>query len=444
MFYELTLEELVPFIGLMIVVMVILIFNFTRSYVYCWSPLVVVALVFGYYCLLGPYEAIRSGETRDRLMDMRRFYESSFWGAFVTVVSILVGYLFNNAPGRRSQYTFNNELLGFYGRRLYLIGFVLFTISTGGNVGRLINPLDSDGVQQIGGSFANYLFLSLNFLIPAVTLLFLYFLRTRKGLAWFIIACLIAVGIFISLGFRYRIVILFGAMAVAYFYNEGKKPNLVVMAVGIAVFIGLMGVINITRQYGRGLDLTKLEDRSTANYYESGLREAMIFQTSGAVIDVVPYKHPHAGWTPIWSTITFPIPSALYKEKNSAVYLLETLDAIYGEKLSQGAAMMAYGEYYLAFGWAGIVIGGFLTGWYCKKLWKWYLANSDNPFVISAYAVTVSYLYFVVSRGYLPLIVNLFFFTAFPAYFVWWLVRRRHSRSTKAFEVQQINTLSQK
>ena len=51
-----------------------------------------------------------------------------------------------------------------YGRKAFILGFVLFTFSTGGNVGKLINPLDAQYVEQVGGSFGNYLGLSLNFL----------------------------------------------------------------------------------------------------------------------------------------------------------------------------------------------------------------------------------------------------------------------------------------
>jgi hypothetical protein len=205
-------------------------------------------------------------------------------------------------------------------------------------------------------------------------------------------------------------------MVIVYYYAMGRRPNVIFISLAVFAFISLMGIINISRQYNAGLNVSKLDNENTEGYYESGLREAYIFQTSGAIIDIVPERHPHAGFQPIVSTIVFPIPRAFFPEKNSAEYLFDALDAIYGKKVSQGAAMMSYGEYYLAFGWVGIVLGCGLIGWLYRKLWNWYLANSTNSFVMTAYAVTVSYLYVIISRGYLPQVVNLFFFSVFPIY----------------------------
>jgi hypothetical protein len=217
-------------------------------------------------------------------------------------------------------------------------------------------------------------------------------------------------------------------MAIVFYNFRMKKPNLIFISVAIFVFISLMGIINISRQYGSGLNVSKLEGKGTEGYYKSGLRESLIFQTSGAIIDLVPEKLPYAGLQPLWSTIIFPIPSAIYKEKNSSEYLFSALDGIYGKKYSKGAAMMAYAEYYLAFGWFGIVVGGLITGWFFRKLWNWYVANSTNPIAITAYAVTVTYLYVILSRGYLPQVTNLFFFSVVPIYVVLRLARAKYSK----------------
>ena len=415
--------------GIFLLVCIIFITNYSKGFREFWSPLTIVAVIYGYYCCLGPYQAVSSGDTYDRLLNMRPFYVSAFWGGFVSLLSIMAGFYLNQAHySFRKMQDFHVHSLLDYGRKIFLAGFILFTLSTGGNVGNLINPLDAQYVEQVGGSFGNYLALSINFLIPAVTFLFAYFVLTRKSLIWFVIPFAVSMGLFISLGFRYRIVLLLGSMAIVYYYSIRKKPNLIVATVGIISLIVFMGLLNTTRQYGAGLDTKKLEESSTTDYYESGLREALIFQTSGAVIDIVPARHPHAGLQPLWSTLLFPIPSALYPGKNSSEYLFDTLDAIYGENVSEGSAMMSYGEYYLAFGWPGIVIGSFLIGWFYKKLWVWYKLNSSNPFVIVVYAVSVTYLYVIFSRGYLPQVTMLFFFTVFPAYFALRLARKKYKR----------------
>ena len=85
-----------------------------------------------------------------------------------------------------------------------------------------------------------------------------------------------------------------------------------------------------------------------------------------------------------------------------------------------------FGEHYLAFGWIGIIIGGFLLGWFYKKLWVWFQANSNNPVIVVVYAVTLSYAYVIISRGYLPQVTMLFFFSVYPIYFVSSLISKRY------------------
>lgn len=420
-----TAAEAIPFYGILVTILLVLLLSYFRNRREFWSPLTIISIIYAYYCLLGPYHGVTTGETHDRLINMRRFYESSLWGAWASLIAYIVGFWLHGYGNRTmSVPDFPPEFLSKYGKRLFLVGFTLFAISTGGNVTKLINPLDAQYVEQLGGGFGNYIGLSLNFTIPAITMLFLYYVTTRQGLLWFAIPFVICIGIFISLGFRYRLVLMMASMVIVYYYAMGRRPNVIFISLAVFAFISLMGIINITRQYNAGLNVSKLDNKDSEGYYESGLREAYIFQTSGAIIDIVPDRHPHAGIQPIISTIIFPIPRAFYPEKNSAEYLFKALDAIYGKKVSQGAAIMSYAEYYLAFGWAGIAIGCGLIGWFYRKLWNWYLANSTNEFVMVAYALTVSYLYVIISRGYLPQVVNLFFFSVFPIYVMLRLARK--------------------
>jgi len=426
---EFTADEFTPFVGILILVVMIVLVNYFRGYKEFWSPLTIIAMVYAYYCCLGPYEAVLTGDTFDRLQNMRKFYTSAFWGAFVSLISYLAGFVLHGRSQNLKQVPdFSGDVLFEYGRNVFLIGFILFTISTGGRVTSLINPLDAEYVPQSGGTFGNYFALALNFVIPGISLLFMYFLLSKKKIIWFIVPFLLAVGIFTTLGFRYRIVLLLCSLAIIYYMVKQKRPNLAVLALGLVGLIAVMGVINMTRRYGAGLNVKTLQTTTTENAYQSGLQEASIFQTSGAMIDYVPARHPYAEFQPIISTLLFPIPSRILPEKNSAQYLFEALDAIYGKTISKGAAVMAYGEYYLAFGWIGIVVGCAITGWYLRKLWNWFLANSNSPFAIVVYAVTISFLYMVLSRGYLPQVTMLFFFTVFPIYAALRMARNKYGR----------------
>jgi hypothetical protein len=410
-------EEWILFLLTSGLVVFIVGYNYLRGYREFWSPLTIIALVYAYYCCLGPYEAVLTGNTFDRLQNMRNYYPSAFLGALISLASYVVGFVFHGRTGGQNiAPTITHEQIFYLGRNIFLLGFILFTISTGGQVTKLINPLDAEYISQAGGTFANYLALSLNFVIPAIALLFTYFLITRKGFWWFVIPFIVSIGLFTTLGFRYRIVLLLASCSIVFFYYRGKRPNLILLVAGFISLITIMGLINEARRYGTGLDSKRLESATTESAYRSGLEEAGIFQTSGAVIDLVPQRYPYVGIQPLVSTLLFPIPSKWMTDKNSAQYLFEALDVIYGKKYSKGAAILAFGEYYLAFGWAGIVIGCFITGWFLRRLWNWFLFNSQNPLVIAAYSVFTSFIYVIISRGYLPQITYLFFFTVFPIF----------------------------
>lgn len=422
----LTSAELVPFIGVFLCVVVILWYNYRKGYQYLWSPLSLLAIIFAYYILLGPYEAISSGRTSDRLLNMRPYYASAFWGAFVLIVSSIIGFHSNQQPTRRETLIqFPLEELFNYARIVWFAGFIFFTISTGGAITSLINPLDAEEVEAFGGSFHNYLGLSVNFLIPGVALMFSYCLAAKQRWVWFLAFTLLTVGLFISLGFRYRLVLLFGSLAIIYYLHAGRRPNILLALSIFLLFIVAMGIINESRTYGSGIDVSRLET-TKQSYFESGLNESRIFQTSGAVMDAVPEKIPYVGFTPIINTIFFPIPRIINPNKNSAEYLFTALDAIYGSTVSKGAAFMAYGEYYLAFGWFGIILGGFLIGWFFRGIWNYYLADQKNPLRMAVYAITVIYLYVIVSRGYMPQVAMLFFFSVFPVYIVRWRLRKKY------------------
>src|SRR5690606_6085645 len=187
---------------------------------------------------------------------------------------------------------------------------------------------------------------SVNFLITGTTLLFIHFLRTKKGLLWFAIPFVLALGIYTSIGFRYRIILLLGSIVASYYLTKRVRLSALVAMAGVFLLITLMGIINLTRTYNRGLDLTYLDQGESESFFQSGLRESLIFQCTGAAIELVPEEYDHVGFQPIISTLLFPIPRAIYPEKGSARYLFGFLDHLFG-RYGQGAAMMSLGEYYL-------------------------------------------------------------------------------------------------
>ena len=72
------------------------------------------------------------------------------------------------------------------------------------------------------------------------------------------------------------------------------------------------------------------------------------------------------------------------------------------------------------FGWFSVVAAGFLIGALLRQLWTWFLWRQYEPLAQSIYLLSASYLYVVVSRGYLPQVVMLYVFSVLPLFCVYW------------------------
>jgi hypothetical protein len=95
--------------------------------------------------------------------------------------------------------------------------------------------------------------------------------------------------------------------------------------------------------------------------------------------------------------------------------------------------MLNYGEHYLAFGWIGIIIGGLATGMFSRIGWNWFLRRKEEQLAIVFIAVFNSFLYVVLSRGYLPQVVMNFFFTLGP---IIYLINRSSKAAQKSLETK--------
>lgn len=185
-----------------------------------------------------------------------------------------------------------------------------------------------------------------------------------------------------------------------------------------------MGIIGSTRTYFSGLkNLDRIENKSFGDLFVSGFSEAQTFQSTGLLIENVPISHDFMGLQAVYETVAMPIPRQLWQGKPSG----ESLDAMYSiyeyevgsGDVSTGAAILNYGENYLAFGWLGVIISAFILGILLRLVWNWYLNQKQNALAIVYIAVFNSFIYVIISRGYLPQVTINYFFTAFPIYLIY-------------------------
>lgn len=396
-----------------------------------FRPTLVVAVVLGYYVLLGPLRAIALGDWYDRGLNRRPDMVLAWAGAFVFYASVLLGFYCFSTPRyiRRFSVEHSSELVYRLGTRLCQVGLVMFALVTGPRVIALINPFAARGLGDgfssggLGASgFANYFRLALNFLIPGLVLIWSSWLANRRHVLPMLVWMGLSLGMFTTSGFRYRILLVAVPLLLMWYLARRRRPNLVVVAVAASALLFMAGYVGLTREYGRGLDVAAVQGLSNAEILEAGYGEANVFLTTAGMMAITPSINPYVGIQPLISTALFPIPSVLLPNKDSAAYLLRSTEILFNSPtLGNGAAVLCYGEWFLMAGWPSLIAMSLLLGWLLRCLWNWFLLRSAEPLAQSCYAVTASYLYVVVSRGYLPQVVMLFVFTVAPLF---WLYRR--------------------
>ena len=91
-------------------------------------------------------------------------------------------------------------------------------------------------------------------LIFGIALLFICLLNGIKERTKFIFYLAITVGLYVSLGFRYRLLLLFLPLALIYFFYKKIKPSITLLLSLVLSTIFLFGIIQLARTYGAGLD----------------------------------------------------------------------------------------------------------------------------------------------------------------------------------------------
>lgn len=432
--------ETLTFLLLLILVVGTLLLNYLKKdAISFWSPMTVVALVYSYYVIAGPIQAILNGETFFRFTEHREYVLQAWMLCLVSFGLILIG--FNSGTSKiRRNIGFKKEVStgveNVFGKRLFVLGFLFLLVIAGtGNLVRQVNFLDPGygGMEGYQGAFTNYFYHGVSFFIPAACFLLVGVLNKKENVIWLIIVVVLALAIYTRQGFRWRHVIIGLSLASTYYLYKETKPNPVLLGSLVIVGITVMGIIGLTRSYNRGLQLAEIEGRSQQELFWEGFGESQIFLSTGLLYERVPEVFDYIGFDPVIQSITMPIPRILWREKPSGDYI-EIYNSLYGEvNYGIGVAVLNVGEYYLAFGWVGVVIGSFLIGFFYGRFWDWFKNHRNDPIAIVFYSVGTAYLFMIISRGYLPQVVMLFFFTVGPAWYVW-RVHQKRLRKAEHFE----------
>lgn len=401
-----------------------------------FSPAVFFALLIFYYVVAGPLYFLFN----DELVYLETYVRPLLWKGWlassVAFGSFLIGYVVyrrerrfvRQAPDERSV-----ARLGVFAFSMAAAGMLYWILKFGGGVGFLNPTFNEDSaelsVQAFGSAAAVYMLQLINLSFAGVILTLLFALQRRSRATSIIFACALICSVlfFIKTGFRYRLAWMLVGLAVAYHLWKGSKPRLLFWLPAGAIFVGLMGLIGITRNYFGGLSLERTEGLRVKDYYAQGMSEASIFLSMCQVIDSIPARTEHTSWDPIWVAITYPIPRNWWPDKPLS-QTLAVISESFGTNASitAGAAVPYFGEWYIAFGWTGIAISSCIFGWLAKWLWLWYLERPRDKFAIVIYSVSIGFMYVVFSRGFLAQVMLNFCFAILPLIIFYKIVPKVH------------------
>jgi len=196
------------------------------------------------------------------------------------------------------------------------------------------------------------------------------------------------------------------------------------LLVFMVAFVGLNGVIGLSRTSIRGIDLSRLSEETPVSIFNSSFEEAGVFFTTSAVIQSVPKPIPFVGYEPLVTAITQPLPRKLFPGKPSGEYSSRLREQIYQSKFSF-TAYLNYAEYYIIGGWLTLVAISAFLGVLLRRLWTWFLWRQYEPLAQSVYLLNASYLYIVVSRGYFPQVIMLYGLTVMPLVCIYYLLSEK-------------------
>lgn len=438
--FQLSADEFIWLSLLVIQILVLFVWSWSQSQrkLAWFQPPIVLAVIFLYYTVFGPLNALQNQSWFDRGINLRESFVWAWQGAAVAFASFLAGYglVRQRLPPPRRRTRFDPDQAWRLGQHLNVVGLVLFALVSGPQLLILLNPLTALQKEALSagldlGPFANYGILSINLLIPGLLLMIAAWVKRPRNPLPVLLWLLTAVGIYTTLGFRYRLALLFSGMLLLWYLGRGRQPKVWVVLPTLVGMLLMAGLVGITRQYGQGLDLDLLVGRKPEDILLAGFNESSIFLTTGAVMSLVPSRIPYVSLEPLISTLMYPVPAVFFTAKDSRRYLEDATAVVYNSDVhNAGSAIINYAEYFLMGGWPVLIGGYLLLGWLCRRLWLWFRWRQQEPVAQVTYACAVVYLYVVVSRGYLPQVVMLFCFTVLPLFLYYYRIAKPATASS--------------
>ncbi|CAK6696870.1 O-antigen polysaccharide polymerase Wzy [Synechococcus sp. CBW1107] len=390
-----------------------------------FAPPVIVAVVFFFYAVLAPRDAVQTGETNILFLDALPSYPLAWRAVVVHLLGFLVGYhwLRGWLPRMRRSMPVSAAGLARLGYRICVWSTLAYGISAGFGFILQLNPLvardfaGSSTPLLALGALSNYFSYAINFL----TLGIIFQLPAAfqipsfrfNAYSWILFTAVL----YVNFGFRWRLAVLFGAVTILWHLLACRRPSWKLLLT-LPLLLVVAGAMGVNRQYGGGIDFEAVSTLNLDELIHPTLTEGKsVFNMTALLIGDVQDRGEYAGFLrPLVATISTLIPRQFLPGKDIADYLRDAFVAVFDHPIAarMGLGVLNVGEYYLIGGWLGVFLIGMLIGYLARLLWAWFRLNSNDPFVASLYTMATAFLYQLISRGFTPGVFILASFTFLP------------------------------
>ena len=223
------------------------------------------------------------------------------------------------------------------------------------------------------------------------------------------------ISLFFSYGWRFIIYILVLGFLITRNRILGKKikaSQMTILVVALLLFSVFTGAVRNDIRNGNKSDFEGFNVENISATLESNFN---IYKTYYGVVNTYPEKadyfygqacfyYPIIMWIPryVWPEkpygTEFPAGKALLKSCPSALKQAMSFPNIY--------------EYYIDFGWIGVVVFSFVIGIICRKMLDLY--NSASIYKVIEYALFIGFLIQFINRGYIAQLLTLLVFLYVP------------------------------
>lgn len=366
----------------------------------CRMFLTVLLVSTCYYGVLGPWYWLNfengiflGGNWQYYLTKLPLIYVSVFFLImFIFIKKPLFKYKESNSDAR----DFNESQLSIVILYFFLIIGVLsstYVYLVGSSIDHL-SELTNDPFVLILYQFSDLL-------IPVI-LFALGCKKTNKKVWLAIVILFIAYSTFT--GLRYKIALLVGPILLAfYFDSEANKKSKLTIMLSLTILGAFFSIMTVARNKFSGIDMESVEEMRGSSFLYGLFAETNSVFGLASAFKHYGERYDYVLFQPLIEVFVQFVPRFMYPEKDLYRHLK---DIAYGISMSDesarsGTTLPFFGEYYVMFGWFGIIVGVYLftvISMYLLKLMIRFSLNKKQ-LLIGLGLVTVYMAYYYYSRG---------------------------------------------